>query len=81
MIWHFRGTEVVKGKCRAEDMKNLGRVEHHGDFVSIQWIENRFVIRRSNFHPLGFLEFKKRDLRSAREIAVAVADDCKGLAL
>lgn len=84
MIWHMDGqSRVIKGMVTAEEMKQLGRIEHHGEMVSISWTEKskRYAIHRSQFHPRGALEFFRRDLKSARELAGAIAEDCKGLAL
>ena len=84
MIWSMDGqSRVIAGPVAAETMKQIGRVEHHGDFVSVSWSEKskRYMIRRSQFHPRGALEFCRRDLKSARELATAIMEDCKGLAL
>ena len=70
MIWSMDGqSRVSVGFVSAEMMKQIGRVEHHGEFVSVSWSEKskRYMIRR--------------DLKSARELAGAIAEDCKGLAL
>ena len=84
MIWYMDGqSRVIRDRVSADAMKQLGRVEHHGEMVSVSWAEKskRYAIRRSQFHPRGALEFFRRDLKSARLLAGAIAEDCKGLAL
>lgn len=82
MIWYMDGqSRVIRDRVSADAMKQLGRVEHHGEMVSVSWNGSRYAVRRSKFHPRGALEFFRRDLKSARELADAIAEDCKGLAL